>query len=361
MTMTVVENGRTATGPAPVVLDLTDPRWTAFVATHPDATPFHLPAWATAVADCYRFRAFALTALSPSGSVLAGMPVVAVPRPARRGAKWVALPFTDHCPPLFADAAAAASWPALLRTALADSRPRRIDVRADVDGGAPHSAGVRHVLALTGDPDAVYRGFHRSQVQRNIRRAEREGVVVRVGDRPTDLTDIFYRLHLGTRRRQGVPVQPRRFFDLIRRHVLDAGHGTLLIAEHDGHPVAAAVFLRHNGTVVYKYGASDNDAWAVRPNHALFWQAIRTACLAGDTALDWGRTDLDNTGLRAFKSAWGAVEQPLRYTTFTGSGAPAESSDLAESPAARALAAVIRHSPPWVCAAVGEGLYRFTA
>ena len=55
------------------------------------------------------------------------------------------------------------------------------------------------------------------------------------------------------------------------------GHGFVLVAEHESVPVAAAVFLRHNGTVIYKYGASDDAAWAVRPNHAIFWRAISDA------------------------------------------------------------------------------------
>jgi CelD/BcsL family acetyltransferase involved in cellulose biosynthesis len=356
--MTAVGQDSVSVGSA--LLGLDDPRWTRFAAAHPAATAFHLPAWSVAIAQCYRFRAFALAALSPGGEVVAGMPIVAVPRPwaGPHAAKWVTLPFTDHCPPLSAAGVDESSWLPLVRAAALAAGVRRIQVRAAVAGGAQTAVAVRHLLPLTGDPDVVYRQFHRSQVQRNIRRAEREGVVVRAAERPTDLTETFYRLHLHTRRRQGVPVQPRRLFELIWRHVIAPGHGTVLVASHEDRPIAAAVFLRHNGTVIYKYGASDSSAWSLRPNHALFWHAIRTACEAGDTVLDWGRTDFENEGLRAFKSAWGAVEQPLHYTTLGGADA---GSDLGASRAAGVLGATIRRSPTWVCTAVGEALYRFTA
>lgn len=344
------------------VLQLEDPRWTRFITEHPDSTVFHLPAWVSAVAQCYGMSAFALAATAPDGGVLAGIPVVAVNRPWRaRAAKWVALPFTDHCPPLLTDDIDAPTWISMVRAQLASSAVPHLQIR-DGLGAEQALVGVRHVLQLSHDEQAVYRGFHRSQVQRNIRRAEREGVTVRAATGQSDLTDVFYHLHLLTRRRQGVPIQPRRFFRLVWSHVIAPGHGTVLVAEHDGRPLAAAVFLRHNGTVIYKYGASDADAWSLRPNHALFWHAVRSACAAGDTRFDWGRTDLDNEGLRAFKSAWGAVEQPLHYTTVSAAAGPAPAErDLSGSRAARLLATAIQHSPPWVCSAVGEALYRFTA
>jgi CelD/BcsL family acetyltransferase involved in cellulose biosynthesis len=119
------------------------------------------------------------------------------------------------------------------------------------------------------------------------------------------------------------------------------------------------VFLRRNGTVVYKYGASDAGTWDLRPNHALFWTAIQEACENGDAVFDWGRTDLDNHGLRSFKKSWGAAEVPLTYTVFGGK-APSEPAATSGLPA-RAAAAAIRQAPPWLCRWTGEALYRFIA
>jgi CelD/BcsL family acetyltransferase involved in cellulose biosynthesis len=170
------------------------------------------------------------------------------------------------------------------------------------------------------------------------------------------MLDSFYSLHLATRRRQGVPIQPRRFFQLLWDRVLARGGGELLVAEAGGHALAAAVFLRRGGRIVYKFGASDSSSWDLRPNHAIFWEAIRAGCETGAEELDFGRTDLGNDGLRAFKAGWGTVERPLVYT-FVGAQPRGGGSGTAH----RALGAVIRRSPPAVCRVLGERLYRYAS
>ena len=87
--------------PGLTVLALADERWQKFVADHPLATPFHSPAWAQLVADAYRFPAFAAGIADERGELRSGLPVVAV-RHLLGHARWVALPFTDYCPPLVA-------------------------------------------------------------------------------------------------------------------------------------------------------------------------------------------------------------------------------------------------------------------
>ena len=120
--------------------------------------------------------------------------------------------------------------------------------------------------------------------------------------------------------------------------------------------MAGALFLTSGGCTIYKFGASDVDGWPLRPNHLIFWTAIQEACARGDTRFDFGRTDLDNSGLRAFKHSWGASERPLRYSTLAP-GAAAGHAGLA----ARALEAAIRRGPSWVCRGAGQALYRYAA
>ena len=167
----------------------------------------------------------------------------------------------------------------------------------------------------------------------------------------------FYDLHLRTRRRQGVPIQPRRFFRLIAERTLARGGGWVDVVEGAGRPLAAALFLAGNGTVIYKFGASDEAAWSLRPNHLLFWNAIRAACEDGYQTFDFGRTDAGHDSLAAFKRSWGAREEALTYSVVGGAAA----GDRGHGTAARVLGTVIRHAPPFVCRAAGELLYRFVA
>ena len=57
-----------------------------------------------------------------------------------------------------------------------------------------------------------------------------------------------------------MPVQPRRFFQMIWENLIKTGLGLVLIAEAAGQPVAAAVILAWNGTMIGKFIASDEEA-----------------------------------------------------------------------------------------------------
>jgi CelD/BcsL family acetyltransferase involved in cellulose biosynthesis len=337
-------------------LELTGAAWLEFVASRPEALPYHHPAWAATVAEPYGFRGFALVVRDRAGQIAAGLPVVEVKAPLRPR-RWVSLPFTDVLPPLARNDAAVEE----LVAELAAHRERQgvgvAEIRAEVQGPGVHAAGesYAHVLALQQDPDAVFRTFKRSQVQGAIEKGLREGAAVRVGTSPEDLTDVFYALHAQTRRRHGVPVQPRRFFESLWRRIVEPGLGFVLMAEVDARPVAGAVFLTWNGGVIYKYSAALPEFSAYRPTNVVLWHAIRWACENGYHTFDFGRTDLDNEGLRAFKRGWGTEERLATYSAI-GDRPPAPA---ARSP--RIVAALVRHSPVALSRLLGELFYRYAA
>jgi CelD/BcsL family acetyltransferase involved in cellulose biosynthesis len=336
-----------------VVLDPRDERWRRFVDARPDVLPFHSAGWIAALAECYGFRPFVLALADGGGDVEAGLPILELADGMRRR-RWIGLPFTDRCPPLLARDDLEGSLASALAAAAGEAGVGRVEVHAPLEGLPQRMVAATHVLDLSPGTEAVRRGFT-SAVRRNIRRAEREGLVVRRAVGEEDVTRAFYRLHVMTRRRLGVPVQPRRFFALLWRRVLEPGEGHVLLAYAGDVPVAGGVFLEGGRTVVYKYGASDSAAWHLRPNNVLFAEAIQRSAEAGFTRFDFGRTDLGNAGLRAFKAGWGSAEQPLVYSGI-GGARPA-----GRGGAERALGVVIRRSPAWVCRAAGETLYRYAA
>jgi CelD/BcsL family acetyltransferase involved in cellulose biosynthesis len=335
-------------------LSLDDPRWAAFVQAHPAALGYHNPAWAEVVASTYRFDAFVLATLA-GDTITAGIPVVDVRVLRRR--RWVALPFTDTCPPLLGPGSDGESFTRALESArLLAGCP--LLVRAPISGRVDQAAeAVTHTLALSDDADRVQAGFHHSQ-RRNIKRAAKEGVEVRRAAEPSDLSHTFYALHSATRHRLGVPVQPRRFFEAQWRGLVAPGHARLLLAYREGNAIAGMLLLQGNGTVTYKYGASDAAALDVRPNHALFAQAIRDACVEGNHTFDFGRTDFEDEGLRVFKTNWGALETPLVYSAL-GAAPARKRAAPDDSPGLRRT--VLRRAPAWVGRAAGELLYRYAA
>jgi len=109
--------------------------------------------------------------------------------------------------------------------------------------------------------------------------------------------------------------------------------------------------------IVYKYAASDRDAWNLRPNHLVVWDAIRWGCENGYRSFDFGRTDTHNSGLRSFKSGWGGTEYPLVYSTVGGVHSHRDTPSLLR----RSATKIIQGSPVWVCQATGELLYKYSA
>jgi CelD/BcsL family acetyltransferase involved in cellulose biosynthesis len=328
-----------------------DRRWLDLVSGHPDASVFHHPEWTRVLTECYGYEPSTCTLTGTDGALRAGMPLLYVSS-RLTGRRTVSLPFTDFCPPL------AGSPPERLELlyALEERRRRegwrKVEVRWDVgDSGLVTATEtcLRHVTELDRDPDAVFRRLKKARV-RSTRQARDAGMTVRRGTSWEDV-QTFYRLHLRTRRRQGVPTQPRRFFRLLWERLIARDLGYVLVASSDAVPAAAAVFLRFNGVLTYKYGASNESMWKLRPNNLLFWEAIRLGCEDGDRLLDWGRTDLGNEGLRDFKRGWAADEQRVTYRALGEAGA------LARPGGGRLLETVIRRSPPWVSRAVGEVLY----
>ena len=338
------------------VLELSDPRWADFVTRQPAATPFHHPDWASLVADCYGFRAFAIATSDATGKIQAGLPMIEV-RHLRGEPKWVSLPFTDYCPPLLSAPEDEAQLSSALQQTSKAAGVQRVELRAPLADTVSASSAFRHVVPLDGDADQVYARFRRT-VRQQIRQAEKIGVTVREATGPQDLLDTFYRLHLRTRRRIGVPIQPRRFFRMLWESVISTGLGLVFVAEASGRPVAAQVCLAWNGTMIGKFSASDDKAWSLRPNDLIIWHSIKTAFERDCRVLDMGRTDAGNEGLRAFKRSWGAVEEPLVYGTLGGTTDPASASD---GMAGQLLASLIRHGPLVLCRAAGETLYRYAA
>jgi CelD/BcsL family acetyltransferase involved in cellulose biosynthesis len=331
-----------------------DARWVDFVNGHPDALPYHHPAWTRTICETYGFQAFALVLEAERDGMVAGVPIVALGGRVR-GRRWVALPFTDSLPPLSTAALGTDQLARLFTSAAQEANVRTMEIRAPLSppGGHERVRGVEHVLELS-DADTLHAGFE-SQVRRNIRKAERAGLTVRVAQDAEELTAAYFDLHAETRRRLGVPTQPRRLFEAMWRNILEPGLGFALLAHHRGRPVAGAVFLEWNGRIVYKYGASAQRFWPLRPNNLIFWTAIRRGCEHGARRLDFGRSDLDDEGLRAFKAGWGATEQPLVYTTI------GHEPERGGERASRVLRPVLRRAPIWMSRGVGAVFYRFGA
>ena len=339
-------------------LSLTSAVWTSFVENHPAATPFHHPAWAQVLATTYGFDAAGLALLGADGEIEVALPIIRLGLPGLRR-RWISLPFTDWCPPLVQSGTDVSGLSERLDAVRAEHRVGSLEVRDRLpgDAGERTARGYHHVVSLQPDLSAVSARFDHSRVARKLHRVQRVDLSVRRSDSRSELLEAFYPLHVRTRRRLGVPVQPRRFFEVLWQEFINRGLGFVVTARVSGVPVASSVFFTWNGRMLHKFAASDRGLVGnTGAGHAVVWRALQSGCETGHVEFDFGRTDFGNVGLRTFKRSWGARESALVYTVL-GPRRP-------RSPGGRGqaiLGPVIRSSPELVTRAIGRVGYRYTA
>jgi CelD/BcsL family acetyltransferase involved in cellulose biosynthesis len=238
------------------------------------------------------------------------------------GRRLISLPFSDHCEPLVANAAGARSLANALEAALRTGNLRYVEVRAKLPLQGPTEACLStqtycfHELDLRPGLDTLFANFHKSSTQRKIQRAEREGLTCECGRSPA-LLDAFWDLLLITRRRHGIPPQPKVWFQNLIACFGDALQ--IRVAFQARQPAAAILTIRQKDSLVYKYGCSDTSLNHLGGTQLLFWRAIQEASPQGLRVLDLGRSDCGNEGLITFKDRLGATRSTLTYSRFSPS------------------------------------------
>ena len=290
-------------------------RWDAFVATHPDATPFHRSCWLRTLQETYSFDPLLYVCTNDRTEGLTGVFPLFLVRSLLTGTRVVSLPFSDYSGPLCNESFLKDEMVSQLLEKF-NRRVKYIEIRGDISGSAGfscHNHYKRHVLKLSSDVSEVLNKIDKRTIQYSIRRARKSGVEI-VDESNRHGMEEFYRLNRLTRKKHGVPVQSKKFFEKIHEHIISTGNGYLLLAKWEGRVIAAGLFLTCRDTVYYKYSVSDPAYLTGKcPNHLMTMHAIERGCLAGFRFFDFGRTSPDNEGLIRYKEMWGAQSQDLPY------------------------------------------------
>jgi CelD/BcsL family acetyltransferase involved in cellulose biosynthesis len=302
-----------------VIDPLSDSRWDDLVARHPRASVFHQRGWLRALDSTYGYKPLVLTS-APEGQPLKDGIVLCNVSSWITGTRLVSLPFSDHCEPLLDDASELPEFMNYLRMHCDRHRWKYVELRPlfDVQGAGYSlpSSGSHwfHELDLTPSLERLFKGLHRNSFQGKIRKAEREGLSYEAG-RSEQLLNEFYRLLLITRRRHGLPPQPRKWFKNLVECMGDNIEITL--ARKAGVPIAAVLSLWHGSCIVYKYSCSDARFHNLGGMPFLIWKLIEEGKAVGAERIDFGRSDLDNHGLIAFKDRLGTTRRLLTYYRYT--------------------------------------------
>jgi Acetyltransferase (GNAT) domain len=154
------------------------------------------------------------------------------------------------------------------------------------------------VIDLSPDEDTVL-GRMTSACRRNVRKADKSGIVVEEATDP-DFADDYYHQLCDVFAKQGlVPTYPIDRVRALIRHLGPTGNLLLLRArDGDGRCVATAILPWFNGTMYFWGGASHREDQHLRPNEALIWHALRYA-------KSRGLTEFDFVGGNVYKSKYG--------------------------------------------------------
>lgn len=291
------------------------PNWNELLESNPQSSFFHTSNWAKVLHDTYGYEPL-YAVLTENNELKALLPMMAVKR-LLKGKKGVSLPFTDFCTPI------ADSTENFQKTfVLAEDAARKKSLKTiEIRGGdyffreaEASDTFYRHVLNLNQKENDMFSSL-KENIRRNIKKAEKQNLKIRFENTRESIQN-FYRLNCLTRKQHGLPPQPFYFFKSFHAEVLMKGKGIVATAYQQNTPVSANIYLFHQGSAIYKYGASDKRHNPLRANFSLMWEAIKYFLLKNIKTLDFGRTDLHHTGLRRFKKGWGADEFYGKYYLY---------------------------------------------
>jgi hypothetical protein len=322
---------------------------------------YHHPAWIGGLGACYGLRITYLAARA-DGRLVGGLPLAEVPAlfgPRR----LVSLPFGYAAGPL-ARSGESDVADRLAHGALDLARRRglkRVEIKQVAPAGAAPAGFTRvtHYAAFrvstAGGESAIWRRLHASSTQRSIRKGEKSGVEVAIGQTESDWCAMA-ELEERTAHGHGVPAPPRRFFLGHCRDLQRAGLAELYLARVPGRGVAAGIVVWKGWREwIYAFGASRPELLEYRPNHVLIWRALREAA-AADVTFDLGRAAPEQEGLVEFKRRWGGEPVPLAYDYWpSAAGLNVARRDTGPL----ALAARVWTCLPASIARRGSALYRY--
>lgn len=301
-------------------------RIASFIAVQPDGTPFHRPAWLTAVASATGNRPLALIA-ERGGELCGFLPLIDVRSPLF-GRALVSSGFGVGGGILASDRIVADALIAQVETFATNCGIPTIELRGGTLPAAragwalrsdSHSGFIRDLAA---DDETQLLAIPRKQ-RAEVRKSLDSELVVTTGTEWAD-RKAHYAVYAESVRNLGTPVFPRR---LLAR-VLDAfgSDADILTVWHRNAPVASVLSLYHQGAVMPYWGGGTCEARTLRANDRMYYELMLHARRRGCDRFDFGRSKT-GSGPHAFKRNWGFEAIPLRYATWTAPGAKGRNAD----------------------------------
>lgn len=291
-------------------------KWDDFVESHPCGTPYHLSCWLKTIHQTYSYKPYLYILRNNYREIYGIFPYFLI-KSLFTGTRIVSLPFSDYGGPLYKQNI---NKKEILSRIIKEygSSVKYIEIRNDLNDDTDficHNYYKHYVLDLHANQPEIKSIRNKRTIQYSIRKAEREGVEIKEENNQYGINE-FYRLNILTRKKHGVPSQPKRFFENLYKNIISKGHGFILLAVYNSGITASSIFLTFANQIHYKYNASDTKLLKkISPNHLLIWYAVQRGIKENYQLFDLGRTSPDNKGLMRFKNMWGnkCIDLPYYY------------------------------------------------
>lgn len=287
----------------------TDLRWEAWLASVPACpSPVYHPEWLKVREEAYGYKPIHLACEDTNSQLVGILPLFYRRRmdTGRTLSSVLTGPLANND-----QTKAALVQAAVERTRAEPGAQLRLKVISNaIDGLVEGMVGVPayevYGLSLPERPDLLHL---KSSIKRSINMATKSGVQVRQVQTEGEL-HAWYKLYLQTIRKFGVMPNSYHYYKVAWQRLHSKGLLRLLLAEYveagRRRLVGGLLILLYGQTVSLISVGSRREDQALRPNDALYWQAIQDACADGFRWYDLGDVELENQGLAKFKSKWGA-------------------------------------------------------
>jgi FemAB-related protein (PEP-CTERM system-associated) len=282
-----------------------------YIASQPNATPYHYSGWLIAVKKAYGHAAWVVTA-HQNGKLCGALPLVEVKRPFR-SSTLVSLPFCD-LGGLLADSRdiageirfAAQNLAASLGGAALEIREGGPELLPEECIDLAGDTKVRMLCELPACSETLFKSY-KPKLRSQIRKAEKNGLTaeVRQGD---DAIALFYAVFSRNMLRLGSPVHSLSWFKELGRAYGDKMLVGLVFKDQE--PVGGGIVLVQGEQACIPWASTLEEYNKLAPNMLLYWTLLAKVNDLGCTQFDFGRSTLGEGTFR-FKKQWGAVPHHL--------------------------------------------------
>jgi FemAB-related protein (PEP-CTERM system-associated) len=289
--------------------------WNAFVQSQPSANLGHSFEWKRVFEKAYGKKTYYFAALR--GDQWVGVLPLVHMRGPLSGNRLVSLPFLDQAGCLARSSEASTVLLEGAKTLSLEVRSNGFDLRQRTPEPAEDTDRFTLIRDLSGGSEALWKSFA-PKVRNQVRKAEKSGLAtqsVEAGSLP-----VFYDIFARNMRDLGSPVHSLSFLNAVFERFASSAR-LYMTTDSNNRPVGGAIALSFKNLLTVPWASSLREVFPSCPNHSLYWRILADAADAGVELFDFGRSHRDS-GTYKFKTQWGAVPQPLRWTSLDAKGNP---------------------------------------